>query len=67
MTIDEEMTVADLMDRWPGTIGVFIRHRMSCVGCPVSPFHSIRVACAEHGVPLAPFLAALAEEIGDEG
>jgi len=30
-----DMTVAELLDRFPETAGVFIRRRMACVGCPL--------------------------------
>ena len=30
------------------TVGVFIRWRMKCVGCPFGVFHSIEHACEEH-------------------
>ena len=27
-----------------------MRHRMLCVGCYISPFHSVSDACAEYGL-----------------
>lgn len=33
---DPDLSLADLMTHWPRTIPVFIRHRMLCVGCPIS-------------------------------
>jgi hybrid cluster-associated redox disulfide protein len=35
------VTVAEVMDRWPQTVPVFVRHRMVCVGCPIASFESL--------------------------
>ncbi len=40
--LDLNLTVADLLKAWPQVIPVFIRHRMSCVGCDMSPFETLQ-------------------------
>jgi hybrid cluster-associated redox disulfide protein len=57
---DPELTIAKLLKHGPGAMPVFLRHRMLCVGCPVTPFHTITDACREHGVDEAAFRAELA-------
>jgi hybrid cluster-associated redox disulfide protein len=57
--IDPKALVDEAMRRWPATVGVFMRWRMKCVGCPFGVFHSIEHACEEHEQDLARFLAAL--------
>lgn len=57
--IDPQSTVDGVMRRWPATIGVFIRWRMKCVGCPFGTFHTIEHACLEHGTDAPSFFAAL--------
>ena len=47
---DPDLTLDRLMREWPGTIPVFIRHRMMCVGCLITPFHTITDACREYGL-----------------
>jgi hybrid cluster-associated redox disulfide protein len=47
-TVDKEMTVDEIMRRWPATIRVFIRHRMLCIGCPIGVFHTVGDACDAH-------------------
>ncbi|EJW11779.1 hypothetical protein A33M_2762 [Rhodovulum sp. PH10] len=54
-----DLTVDAVMCRWPGTIRVFLAHRMRCIGCPIAGFHSIEEACIEHRVEPAGFIAAL--------
>jgi hybrid cluster-associated redox disulfide protein len=55
--------VDDVMRRWPQTIGVFMRARMKCIGCPFGPFHTIAYACEEHAQDEAAFIAALERAI----
>lgn len=48
-----DMSLSEIMARWPPTIRVFIDRRMHCVGCPIAPFHTVAEAAAEHGLELA--------------
>jgi hybrid cluster-associated redox disulfide protein len=56
---DPDLPLADLMREWPQTITVFMRYRMLCVGCLVSPFHTVTDACAEYQLDEDLFLAEL--------
>ena len=47
---DPAMLLRDVMDIWPQTIPVFIKHKMLCVGCAITPYHTIQDACLEHEV-----------------
>jgi len=47
---DPDLLLPELMTRWPETIGVFLRHKMLCVGCMIGPFHTVADACEEYGV-----------------
>ncbi|MBN9364226.1 MULTISPECIES: DUF1858 domain-containing protein [unclassified Devosia] len=48
-----ELCVAEIMQRWPPTMGVFIDFGMHCVGCPIAVFHTLADAADEHGLSLA--------------
>lgn len=48
MAIEPNDTVDDVMRRWPGTVTVFLRNRMRCIGCPVGRIHTVAEACGEH-------------------
>lgn len=61
---DPDLPLADLMTHWPDTIPVFLRHKMLCVGCFISPFHTIVDACAEYSLNERDFLAELQEAVG---
>jgi hybrid cluster-associated redox disulfide protein len=58
-TIDPDMCMDDLMRQWPETIGVLIRNRMLCVGCPIALFHTVAEACEEHDVNEETFVREL--------
>lgn len=60
---DPDLPLEDLMTLWPGTIPVFMRHNMLCVGCLVGPFHTVTDACAEYGLDVDAFYAELVEAL----
>lgn len=61
---DPDLALDQLMTFWPETIHVFLRHRMLCIGCMVSPFHTIVDACIEYGLDEQLFRAELYQAIG---
>lgn len=56
---DPDLPLADLMTEWPQTASVFLNHKMLCVGCLISPFHTIVDACAEYHLDQDEFVAEL--------
>jgi len=54
-----DMTVDQVMNRWPASIRVFMDFRLGCVGCPIATFHSVEEASGEHNIDGGAFLAAL--------
>ena len=58
-----KMIVAEIMARWPATIHVFMRRRMSCPGCPMAPFMTAADAAREYGVPPEELTGDLQREI----
>ncbi|WP_299723454.1 DUF1858 domain-containing protein [uncultured Tateyamaria sp.] len=61
---DPELPLSELMTQWPETIAVFNRHKLLCVGCLISPFHTIMDACHEYDLDEAAFLAELMRSAG---
>lgn len=39
--LEHDMTMDEIMRRWPHTIRIVIRNGMLCVGCPIAPFHTV--------------------------
>ncbi len=58
-----DLTVAEVLARWPQAIQVFFRHRMACVGCTMAPFDTIADVAAIYGLPLSFLLSELQQVI----
>lgn len=58
-----ELTVAELLTRWPEAIPVFLRHQMACVGCTMSPFETLADVTAVYDIQLSQFIDELQETI----
>jgi hybrid cluster-associated redox disulfide protein len=61
-----DLTVAEVMDRWPQTIPIFFRYRMMCVGCPIAPFETLAEVAVIYGLNPSCFLNEL-EHIIERG
>lgn len=59
----ETMVVADVMNRWPETVPVFVSRRMACPGCVMAPFMTVAEASREYRVEPKTFAAELAAAI----
>ena len=62
LTLD--MTVDQVMKRWPASVRVFLDFKMSCVGCPIAAFHSVDEASREHEIDGHAFLSSLRSVAG---
>lgn len=62
--LDLSMSVAEMLEAWPQVIPVFLRHRMSCVGCDMAAFETVRDAVQIYGIAPETFLCELLEVIG---
>jgi hybrid cluster-associated redox disulfide protein len=54
-----ELSVADVLQRWPETVPVFFQRRMACVGCAMAPFETLETAAAIYYLDIPSFLADL--------
>lgn len=59
--LDLDTPVADVMRRWPDTVGVFVARHMACPGCPMAPFMTVADAAREYRLDADELLAALIE------
>jgi len=46
----DDMSMDEIMRRWPAAIRVVLDHGLLCVGCPIAPFHTVDEAIHEHGI-----------------
>ena len=61
-----DLSVSEIMERWPDTVGLFIRLDLSCVGCPIGRFHTPGEAAAAHHMPDDNLLAGLTLAVGGD-
>ena len=57
--IEPQTSVAEIMQRWPETIPIFLKYQTSCVGCLMASFESLESAAAVYDLPLEQFLRDL--------
>ena len=55
-----ELSVLDVLSRWPASARLFLRYRMACIGCDFSRFDRVGEALAVHGLDPQVFLEGLA-------
>lgn len=61
--LDPDMTIDEIMRRWPRTITVVLDHDLLCVGCPINDFHTVNDVCREHKIECARLMADLENAI----
>ena len=54
-----DLTIADVLERWPETVPVFLCYHLACVGCPIAPFEQLADIASNYNLALDPLLAAL--------
>jgi hybrid cluster-associated redox disulfide protein len=59
LTLSTEMTVEEILERWPALARVFLRRRMACVGCAMARFERLSDVARIYGVPPASLSAAM--------
>lgn len=63
----DDLTLDEIMGRWPRTVRVFIDWQLHCVGCPIADFHRLVDSADEHGYEFADLRAAVRLAIDTEG
>jgi hybrid cluster-associated redox disulfide protein len=49
-TIFKEMPIGDVVQKYPQTIEVFLRHGLMCFGCAIARFENIEQGAMAHGI-----------------
>jgi hybrid cluster-associated redox disulfide protein len=62
----DAVSVAELMDRWPAVVPVFVAHRMACVGCVMSPFDRLDDICRIYGLQASAFADEILRAIEEQ-
>lgn len=58
-----EMTIEQLLRRWPETAVIFHQHHMACPGCAVASFYTLIDAANVYGLPPEELIAEIQNAI----
>lgn len=50
MSINKEMTIAEIVQQHPESVPVFLRHGLFCFGCGVARFENLEQGASVHGI-----------------
>jgi hybrid cluster-associated redox disulfide protein len=59
--ITSDMSVKEVLARYPQTGQVFFRYKLGCAGCYISRFHDVAASAKEFNIDLDELLAELNE------
>ena len=49
-TITEDMPIGDVVQNYPETIEVFLKHGLMCFGCAIARFENVEQGAMAHGI-----------------
>jgi hybrid cluster-associated redox disulfide protein len=48
--ITKEMPIGEVVQKYPQTVEVFLRHGLMCFGCAIARFENVAQGAAAHGI-----------------
>ncbi|WP_425060764.1 hypothetical protein SCACP_15110 [Sporomusa carbonis] len=65
MTITKEMSIVDVVQKYPQTVQIFRNYGMGCLGCAAARFENIEQGAAAHGIDVAALVADLNKAVNE--
>ncbi len=62
-TITKEMTIGEVVTKYPETRETFMEWGLHCYGCAIAQFENIEQGATAHGIPVDDLIKALNESI----
>ena len=50
MAITKDMSIIEVVQKYPDTVDVFVSAGMGCLGCAAAHFENIEQGCLAHGI-----------------
>jgi hybrid cluster-associated redox disulfide protein len=50
LVITKDMPIGEIVQNYPATIRVFLRHGLMCFGCAIARFESLEQGALAHGI-----------------
>ena len=66
MQITKEMSITEIIQRFPETHAVFTKFQLGCIGCMAASFESVEDGLRAHGLDVDEVLKALNEAVEAE-
>lgn len=54
--ITKDMTLGEVLEKYPETAGVMFKHGLHCIGCHISAYETIEQGAQAHGIDVDKFL-----------
>ena len=48
--VNKDMSIGEVVQKYPETFMVFERHGLHCMGCAIAHFENIEQGCMAHGI-----------------
>lgn len=61
--ITKDMTFAEVLQKYPKAAPIFMKHGMTCIGCPFAAQETIEQGCKAHGLDPDKIIAELNKKI----
>lgn len=61
--LNPELTVAEVLERWPQTVSAFQKLKTACVGCTMAPFDTLRDVARIYDFRLEEVMGVMQEAI----
>ncbi|KHM51507.1 MAG: DUF1858 domain-containing protein [Anaerovibrio sp.] len=65
MTITKDMSIMEVVTKYPDTVPVFMESGMGCIGCAAAHFENIEQGASAHGIDIDQLIAGLNEVVGE--
>jgi len=59
MVITKDMAIGEIVEKYPKTVEVFLRHGLMCFGCAVARFENLEQGAVAHGIDVDALLKDL--------
>ena len=66
MTIPKDMSIMEVVQKYPDTVEVFINAGMGCLGCAAAHFENIEQGAQAHGIDVDALMEGLNKAVAAE-
>ena len=64
MAITKDMSILEVVQKYPDTVDVFVNAGMGCLGCAAAPFENIEQGAMAHGIDVDQLVKDLNTVVG---